>query len=222
MSIEFEALPQTAGLFHGLRWEGDRRAELEKLIKGGIIVVNDEPVRAEAGSAGVFTGKENGKVFSYIGYANAPKGTKPVAAPKPADVKPRPAAEKPSGQPVPAAAGAKDGKLVVTAQIMIVSKPPVPRKDPYADALTTTQYKVLKVEGGVLAAKEFLAIEPVMKNYELLPAAKHKAGDTHRLTLIPWEEKVAQDPEIEKVRLLDDVVNYAADMFWVDECAPGP
>ncbi|MDA0323957.1 MAG: hypothetical protein O2923_14745, partial [Verrucomicrobia bacterium] len=134
-----------------------------------------------------------------------------------ADVKPKPAAENPAGQPVPEVVGAKDGKLVVTAQIMIVSKPPVPRKDPYADALTTTQYKVLKVEGGVLAAKEFLAIEPVMKNYELLPAAKHKAGDTHRLTLIPWEEKVAQDPEIEKVRLLDDVVNYAADMFWVDE-----
>ncbi|MFM7520464.1 MAG: alginate O-acetyltransferase AlgX-related protein [Planctomycetota bacterium] len=222
MSIVFEALPQTAGLFHGLRWEGDHRAELEKWVKAGAIAVDDEAVRAAAGPAGVFTGQENGKVYSYIGYPDAPKGTKPVAAPALAAVKPKPAAENPAAQPVPAAAGAKDGPLVVTAQIMIVSKPPVPRKDPYADALTTTQYKVLKVEGGVLSAKEILAIEPVMKNYELLPAANHKVGDVHRLTLIPWEEKVAKEPAIEKTRTLDDIVNYELDLFWIDERAAGP
>ncbi len=31
----------------------------------------------------------------------------------------------------------------------------------------------------------------------------------------------ARDPGIEKVRLLDDVVNYAADMFWVEERGAG-
>ena len=215
VNVVFDTLPEAAGLYYGLRWEGDRQAELEKLLKSGAIAVNDDPVRAEAGKAGVFTGKENGRVFSYIGFPNAPKAAKAVTAPKPESAKPKPAAEKPAEQPVPAAA-AKNGKLTVTAQITIVSKPPVPREKPYADALTTTQYKVLKVESGAYRAGEFLAIEPVMKNYKLLPAAKYRVGDVHRLVLIPWQEKVAQDPKIEKVRLIDDTNNYAADMFWVE------
>ena len=74
----------------------------------------------------------------------------------------------------------------------------------------------MKDPGGAYTAKEFLAIEPVMKDYKLLPSAKYKVGDVHRLTLIPWLEKVAQEPKIEKVCLLDDVVNYEADMFWVE------
>lgn len=217
VSLAFESLPQTAGLFYGLRWEGDHRAELEKLLKSGVIAVNDEPIRAQAGPAGVFTGKENGKVYSYIGYPNAPKATKPVVTPKPETVQPKPVTE----TPVPTTTGAQGGKLVITAQIMAVSKPPVPRAQPYADALTTTQYKVLKVEGGAYTAKEFLAIEPVMKKYEILPVAKYKVGEVYRLVLLPWQEKVAQDVKIEKIYRVDDIVNFELDEFWIEERSPG-
>ena len=39
---------------------------------------------------------------------------------------------------------------------------------------------------------------------------------------LPWPTKVAGEPGIEKVRLLDDVLNYEADMFWVNDRSPGP
>jgi len=221
LNIVFESLPKTAGLYYGLRWAGNHRSTLEKLVASGVIAVTDDPVRAEAGKAGVFAGKENGARFTYIGFPNAPKA-KPVARPaKPAVTGTKPETTKPEEKPQPAALASKDGKITVLARITIVSKPPVPRKEPYTDALTTTQYKVLKIEGRAATAKEFLAIEPVMTNYTLLPSAKYKIGDVHRLALIPWEDKIAKEPKLKKVHTVDDTDNYEADIFWVESWKAG-
>jgi len=87
-----------------------------------------------------------------------------------------------------------------------VSKPPVPHADPYADALTSTLYDVVKVESGSYEGKMIIGVEWVMKNYRLLPQAEYRVGDIHRLTLVPWEQKTKQSPKLTDVMKVGNVI----------------
>jgi len=218
--IEFLTLPKTAGRYYGLRWRGDHRRKLEGLIRQGRITINTDALGSQPGAARVFTGEERvggaAAKFTYIGFPNAPAGKhvtlqRPHKATREEDTAGEEKVEKAAKT-----AGAKDGKLTVRARIAIVSKPPVPHAEPYADALTTTLYKVVKVESGSYGKKQFLAIEPVMKNYKLLPSAKYKVGEVKRLVLIPWEKKKAENPKLEQVWTVDDTNDYTDDIFWAE------
>lgn len=105
------------------------------------------------------------------------------------------------------------GALTITAKIVAVSKPPVPRAEPYANAVTTTLYDIVAIQKGSYGAKQVLALESVMDNYKLLPSASYKVGETHRLVLVPLGERSAKIKEAMRV---DDTGVYTVDQFWAD------
>lgn len=105
-------------------------------------------------------------------------------------------------------------KIRLLGRISTASNPPVPRREPYEDAITFTLYEVLKVESGAYPQKQIIAVEWVMKKYELLASARHKSGDVHRITLIPFNE-LENSPKIEAAMQRNDVDNYVLDWYWV-------
>jgi alginate O-acetyltransferase complex protein AlgJ len=108
------------------------------------------------------------------------------------------------------------GPLVVTAEIVKTSTPPRPGVDPYPEALTCTLYRVLEVEEGSYEDEELVAIEWVMKEFKLLPAAEYGVGEIMRLTLVPWDDKVDEDPNLDTLKQLDETGVFTPP-YWVVE-----
>jgi SGNH hydrolase-like domain, acetyltransferase AlgX len=105
-------------------------------------------------------------------------------------------------------------KITLLGRISTASNPPIPRREPYEDAITFTLYEVLKVESGAYPEKQIIAVEWVMKKYDLLASAGYKSGDVHRITLIPFTE-VENSSKIEAAMQRNDIDNYVLDWYWV-------
>jgi len=115
------------------------------------------------------------------------------------------------------ARAAEEGRIEVTAEVLAVSRPPRPGEDPYPDALTLTKYKVLSVGSGRYEGGELLAVEWVMRNYKLTAAAALRPGDVRVLTLVPFDQKVKSEPDLDKIKQLDDTGEYGLLPYWVEE-----
>jgi len=112
-----------------------------------------------------------------------------------------------------------DGEITVLATVTATSLPP-PTDAPYDEAVTYTQYKVVNVEAGTLAAQTLVAIEWTLKKRKLLASAKYKPGDVLRLRLVPYAQHLKANPDIEKVQAINDLEDLESDLFWTVEAAP--
>ena len=110
------------------------------------------------------------------------------------------------------------GELEVVAEVLVTSRPPRPRVEPYAHAVTFTRYRVVSVEGGRYSGRELLAAEWVMRDFVLTRAARYRPGDRHRLKLVPLADKERTDVSVRQAKMLDDTADtaeYALEPFWV-------
>ena len=217
LNIVFKGLPNKAGRFYGLRWKGDQKKRLNELIKSKAITIDAEALGANAAQVNVFTGTEdvNGAAvtFTYVGLADAPAGSRPIAPTPPLPAKPAAAAK-------PAVAPADEGPFRATVTLTKVSVPPDPTETPYKDAFTVSEGRVtelLSKTDEVKVGDTVLLVEWVMKEREVLaPVARQKAGDTRTVTLTRWEKKL-NAAEDEARMIMDDTENYDARMYWVGE-----
>lgn len=106
--------------------------------------------------------------------------------------------------------------LVVTGEVIKVSRPPVPGAAPYPDAMTFTEYKVLSVERGDYKAAKVLAIQWVMRGKSLTPAARLKVGDREHLELEPF----AAHKDLQQVMQVDDTDEFDLPPQWVTRATP--
>jgi hypothetical protein len=109
------------------------------------------------------------------------------------------------------------GGIEVVAKVLVTSKTPRPRVDPYSEAVTFTKYTVVSVESGEYPESELLAAEWVMRDFELTRAARYKPGDVHRLKLVPLADKEESDASVRQAKTLDDTDDFALAPFWVVE-----
>ncbi|MFA7160271.1 MAG: hypothetical protein WC299_13305, partial [Kiritimatiellia bacterium] len=103
--------------------------------------------------------------------------------------------------------------LVLLGRIVTASNPPVPRREPYKDAITFTLYEVLEVENGTYPEKLIICVEWVMKGYKLLSSSRYKPGDVHRLTLVPYT-KMENSPKVQNAMKRNNTDNYALEWYW--------
>lgn len=107
------------------------------------------------------------------------------------------------------------GPIEVKAKVLLASKPPRPGQDPYAHCATVTQYRILALEKGEYDDDVLIAVQWVMRDFKLLPAANIKRGDVHYLSLVPYREDL--DPGLPGAGWVDDTGDTAHAAFWVVE-----
>jgi len=107
-------------------------------------------------------------------------------------------------------ARADGDELTVVGETTLVSFVPDPMQVPYTECLTYVKYKVLSVEDGVYDGKELLAVFWGMRDSKLMPAARFKVGERHRLILEPLSEH----PELNHIMRADDTDAYDLTPFW--------
>ena len=115
----------------------------------------------------------------------------------------------------PSVAGAA-APLVVSGEVLKVSRPPVPGAAPYPDAVTFTEYKVVSVERGDYKPAKVLAVQWVMRGKALTPAARLKVGDRQRLELEPF----GPHKDLQRVMQVDDTDEYDLPPQWVTRATP--
>ncbi|HHN46525.1 MAG TPA: hypothetical protein ENN09_03705 [Planctomycetes bacterium] len=101
------------------------------------------------------------------------------------------------------------------ARVIAVSRPPRPGEDPYAHCVTFSRYKVLSVLSGEYEGDELLAVQWVMRNFKLLPAAKFRPGDVHRMVLVPFRPDI--HPDLQQSKETDDTGDLTHQPYWVVE-----
>lgn len=109
--------------------------------------------------------------------------------------------------------GPKEEKLVVIAEVVLASNVPDPSQVAYSDCLTYVKYRILSVEKGNYQDNELIAVFWGMRNSQLMPAAKFKPGERHKLTLEPLQEH----PELSHYMQADDTNDYEREPFWVTD-----
>lgn len=126
--------------------------------------------------------------------------TRPEADPPPTGALERPPAE-------------SDAPLVVEAEVLLASAVPDPAAVPYSECLTYIQYRVLSVEKGEYGEPELLAVHWGMRDGVLLPAARYRPGERHRLELEPF----AEHPDLARVMQADDTGEYELTPYFARE-----
>ena len=164
------------------------------------------------------------KVIKEITATPAPtKAPTPIPTPKPtpkprATAKPKPAATprpvlRPTPRPTaaPTKSALNAGTIIVRATVEKTSKVPDPNSVAYSQSLVFLKYRVQSVERGQLKERDILAVHWGMKNKKLLPAARYRVGESHRLQLEPFDAH----PELDRLMRNDDTEEFELPTYYV-------
>ena len=103
--------------------------------------------------------------------------------------------------------------LIITGEVTVVSIVPEPNQVAYSECVTYIKYSVVSVDQGEYEDKEVLAVFWGMRDSKLMPAARFKPGEKHRLKLEPFEKH----PELKHVMQADNTDEYELTPLWVLE-----
>jgi len=107
-------------------------------------------------------------------------------------------------------------KLVVTGEITKTSLVPDPSIVAYSECVTYIKYRVISVEQGEYEDTELLAVFWGMRDSKLMPAARFKIGEKHRLSLDLFEDH----EDLSHIMQADDTDDYEHAPYWVLEMSP--
>lgn len=107
-------------------------------------------------------------------------------------------------------------EVEIEGNVLAVTRPPVPGKVPYKDALAAAHLTELKVLKGKLDADELLIYAWVMRDNRLTGAANWTPGARINLRLTSWEKAKKKYGRYNR-RELDDPMVLILDAYWAEQ-----
>ena len=107
----------------------------------------------------------------------------------------------------------KIGDLEIIGEVILVSNVPEPDQVAYSDCLTYIKYRIISVERGEYKDNEIIVVFWGMRESKLMPAARFKLGERHRLVLEP----LSKHEELLHFMQADDTNDYEHIPYWMLE-----
>lgn len=146
---------------------------------------------------------------------NIPKPSKieKKVEPKPKIIEPSIEKPKEAQQEEPKIEEQKKGDLEVIGEVILVSNVPEPDQVAYSDCLTYIKYRIISVERGEYNDSEIIVVFWGMRGSKLMPAARFKLGEKHKLILEPF----SKHQELSHYMQADDTNDYKRTPYWMIE-----
>ncbi len=107
----------------------------------------------------------------------------------------------------------KKGDLEIIGEVILVSNIPEPDQVAYSDCLTYIKYRIISVERGEYKDSEIIVVFWGMRESKLMPAARFKLGEKHKLALEPF----SKHQELSHFMQADDTNDYERTPYWMIE-----